>query len=97
VGWESRPWSYAAGSGDAELDPEDCSVWEQCASDKAQVLAYEAYFAAFYGDNTRDWFDGTLFWLWRSDPTTGGPSNDGFSPQGKPASVVIATAWGLPP
>jgi hypothetical protein len=32
-------------------------------------------------------------WLWRSDPTTGGLSDDSFGPQGKPETMAVLGKW----
>jgi hypothetical protein len=90
VGWASRPWTYTGAAGIAKLDPEDCSVWDQCVSMDAHALAYEAFFSTFYA---QPWFDGVLFWTWRADPTVGGTSDDGFAPTGKPSAATIASYW----
>jgi hypothetical protein len=92
VGWGSRPWTYGGQAGWPKLDPEDCSVWDQCISLDAQALMYEAYMSNFYA-NAGEWFQGVLFWLWRSDPTAGGSSDDGFSVAGKPSVGVLAKYW----
>ena len=90
VGWSSRPWTYTGRAGMPKLDPGDCSVWDQCVSNHAQALMYEAFFENYYA---QPWFGGVLFWLWRADPTAGGTSDDGFSVWGKPAAGVIAKHW----
>jgi hypothetical protein len=36
----------------------------------------------------QDWFSGFYLWLWRADPTSGGSSDDTFTPCGKPAATV---------
>jgi hypothetical protein len=90
VGWASRPWTYTGTAGIAKLDPEDCSVWDQCVSMNAHVLIYQAFMETFYA---QDWFDGVLFWTARADPTAGGTSDDGFTVIGKPSAGVIANYW----
>jgi hypothetical protein len=101
VGFPARPWSYGGGytqqravadDGHADLDAADCSVIDQCVAVDAQALAYAAFIDTFYAPNNT-WFDGTLFWLWRADPTAGGLSDDGFVATGKPAAAVVAEAW----
>jgi hypothetical protein len=92
VGFQSRPWSYAGYSGVPQLDGADCSVIDQCVSMSAQVLAYQAYLTAFYAPEN-EWFAGSLFWLWRADPTAGGLSDDGFGVNGKPAVALIRAFW----
>jgi hypothetical protein len=90
VGWSSRPWSYSGRAGMPKLDPDDCSVWDQCVSLSAQAMMYEAFFSNYYA---AEWFGGVLFWLWRSDPTAGGNADDGFSVWGKTASGVVGKHW----
>jgi len=90
VGWASRPWAYKDRAGTVKIDPEDCSVWDQCFSLHAQALAYEAFFRTYY---SQPWFEGVLWWTWRADPTVGGASDDGFSAAGKETAGVIASRW----
>lgn len=90
VGWSSRPWTYTGTAGMPKLDPEDCSVWDQCVSGQAHAIAYTAFFETYY---QQPWFDGVLWWTWRADPTVGGTSDDGFSPAGKPSAAAIASYW----
>jgi hypothetical protein len=90
VGWQSRPWSYTGRAGIVRPDQEDCSVWDQCVSADAQAMAYAAFFAAYY---PQPWFDGVLFWTWRADPTAGGTSDDGFSPNAKSTAEVLMANW----
>lgn len=91
VGWPSRPWAYSGIAGIVELDPEDCSVVDQCATPAAQALAYAGFLQSYYA---QPWFDGVLFWTWRVDPTSGGPSDVGFSPAGKPTASLLRSFWG---
>ena len=91
VGWASRPWTYAYRAGTPRLDGEDCSVWDQCVSTRAQALAYSAFLQTYYA---QPWFDGVLFWDWRADPTAGGSSDDGFTVAGKEAANVTRQFWG---
>jgi hypothetical protein len=90
VGWAARPWTWAHWGGQAVLDPEDCSVLDQCAAPNAFALAYNWHLQTYY---QQDWFDGVLYWLWRADPTAGGMSDDGFVPVGKPAIPLLKAAW----
>lgn len=73
------------------VDPEDCSVWDQCIAPPAQLLAYQWFTTTFYA---QPWFAGVLFWTWRADPTVGGTSDDGITPTGKPAAEYLQTFWG---
>lgn len=92
IGVPSRPWAYETWGGALLLDPEDCSVWDQCVSVEAQRLTYASWLATYYA---QPWFDGFLFWHWRADPTAGGMSSDGFTVQGKPpVEAAIKAFWG---
>jgi hypothetical protein len=93
IGWASRPWTYTGRAGMGRLDAEDCSVWDQCVSTKAQAMTYTAFLQTYYA---QPWFGGVTFWTWRADPTVGGLSDDGFSPQGKAAANVTRDFWGAP-
>ena len=92
IGGPSRPWAYTTWGGTMLLDPEDCSVWDQCVSVSALTLDYEMWLETYY---QQPWFDGFLFWHWRADPTAGGLSSDGFTVQGKaPTQAAILAYWG---
>jgi hypothetical protein len=92
IGMPSRPWSYTTWGGTFLLDPEDCSVWDQCVSINAQLLTYQWWLEVFYA---QPWFDGLLIWHWRADPTAGGMSSDGFTIQGKaPIQQALKAYWG---
>ncbi|MCP4458329.1 MAG: hypothetical protein GY816_09960 [Cytophagales bacterium] len=58
-----------------------------------QVNAYEALYQSVW---QRDWMAGGFLWKWhvRDDPKFGGTSNRRYTPQGKPASKVIAKWYG---
>ena len=71
-------------------DPESSVVLSEGISTAAQALAYEALFSTFY---PQPWFGGFYMWLWRSDPTTGGLSDDSFGPQGKPETMAVLGKW----
>ena len=69
----------------------DCAVvLSEGINTAAQALAYEALFSTFY---PQPWFGGFYMWLWRSDPTTGGLSDDSFGPQGKPETMAVLGKW----
>lgn len=53
---------------------------------QAQANAYSAFFQALWG---QDWFSGVFWWAWNTDTSNGGPSDTGFSPNGKPAASVM--------
>jgi hypothetical protein len=92
LGMPSRPHAYTTWGGAYLLDPEDCSVFDQCFSINAQLLTYQWWLNVFYA---QPWFDGFLFWHWRADPTAGGMSTDGFTIQGKaPIQQAIKAFWG---
>lgn len=92
LGMPSRPHAYTSWGGIDMLDPEDCSVWDQCISINAQLLTYQWWLNVYYA---QPWFDGFLFWHWRADPTAGGMSSDGFTLQGKaPILQAVKAFWG---
>ena len=93
IGWSSRPWAYVYRAGQPRLDPEDCSVADQCVSNAGQAIAYESFMQTLYA---QPWFDGVTWWTWRADPTVGGASDDGFSPAGKLAAAAAQNFWGPP-
>lgn len=47
------------------------------------------YEAAFKAMNQRRWLTGMFWWQWMPDPDHGGPSDNGYSPRGKPAEFVL--------
>jgi hypothetical protein len=90
IGSQSRPWSYSSVDPDAppghEFGEQTCNVWDQCHSNNAQALMYDGMLSALYAES---WFRGFTLWMWRADPTAGGPSDDAFTPAGKPASIAV--------
>eukprot|EP01090_Pellita_catalonica_P023789 TRINITY_DN9990_c0_g1_i2.p1 TRINITY_DN9990_c0_g1~~TRINITY_DN9990_c0_g1_i2.p1 ORF type:complete len:508 (+),score=36.62 TRINITY_DN9990_c0_g1_i2:51-1574(+) len=52
MGYQSRPWVYSKIGTDTpvghQLDPHDCSVFDQCIDLDAQKVAYDALLSAFY-------------------------------------------------
>ena len=86
VGYQSRNYAWIRGLNDRELDPQDCSSTANCVNLLAQARAYEGLIRALY---PMDWFDGVYLWLWRTDPTAGGSSDDSYTPQQKPATAVM--------
>jgi hypothetical protein len=94
LGTSSRPWSYTTWGGQTVPCPEDCSVWDQCVSVDAMEIAYSWWLSVYY---QQPWFDGFLFWIWRSDVTSGGMSDFGLTPQGKAqVTRLIKSFWAQP-
>lgn len=60
-------------------------------SEAEQAVCYEATFEALAG---QPWFRGIYWWKWFIDPDAGGPSDPGFTPQGKRACEVLAQWYG---
>lgn len=54
-----------------------------------QANCYKAALATLY---CRSWCAGLYWWYWKSSPYAGGEGNRDFTPQGKPAQLVL-TAW----
>ena len=52
-----------------------------------QTRSYHAFFKTFWN---KPWFDGVFFWKWfPNHSVSGGTENKGFTPQNKPAQIVI--------
>jgi len=93
LGYQSRPRSFVSPAGSARFNPGDCSVYMKCYNMEDQRLAYAAFYQAFSAataggggeDDGSSWFAGVLWWMWRSDPSSGGVNDLTFTPQGKPA------------
>lgn len=51
-----------------------------------QADCYEALFAEL---ESRQWWSGAHWWNWETWPTAGGPLDNGFTPQNKPAQDVL--------
>lgn len=59
-----------------------------------QVDLYQAAFESIYG---QPWLAGIFWWYWSTDPFEGGPCDDGFTPDDKPAEDVLRAWYGVPP
>jgi len=51
-----------------------------------QALCYQAVIKVF-GEKT--WFNGIYWWNWEPDPRMGGPEDNYYTPQGKPAETIL--------
>lgn len=51
-----------------------------------QALCYQAIIQVF-GEKT--WFNGIYWWNWEPDPQEGGPADNYYTPQGKPAETIF--------
>lgn len=51
-----------------------------------QAFCYNAVIQTFA---EKPWFAGIYWWNWEPDPSRGGPSDKGYTPQGKPAEEVL--------
>ncbi len=51
-----------------------------------QARALKVLYEEFWGEN---WFAGGYIWKWHQSENAGGPDNDRFTPQNKPAEAVI--------
>jgi len=69
--------------------------WEQATSGSPnanlQADLYRAVFETFWD---KPWFSGVYWWNWRLYEGAGGPSNRGFTPQNKLASLHMKTWFG---
>ncbi len=54
---------------------------------------YEAIYEAFWG---REWFYGMYWWYWGTNTNMGGKYNRGFTPQNKPAELVVKEWYAKP-
>ena len=57
-----------------------------------QAAGYTALLAGAAGSGS--WLRGVFVWLWKDDPSGGGPSCDQFTPFGKPAELVLRQYFG---
>ena len=90
VGYQSKPKPWLNPAGTSSLDTRDCTVQSLCVSTASQALSYEVLFSALY---PQKWFEGFYLWLWRSDPSAGGPSDDSFGGSGKPETLAVLDRW----
>jgi len=86
VGYRSRMHPEIRPHAWPEHDPDDAPP----PSEAAQALAYRRLFQALEG---RDWLSGLYVWKWFSNPESREEGADGFSPRGKRAAQVLATAF----
>ncbi|MBN2244852.1 MAG: hypothetical protein JW755_03300 [Candidatus Aminicenantes bacterium] len=56
-----------------------------------QALCYQSVIRTFEG---KPWFAGIYWWNWEPDPTLGGPSDTGYTPQKKPAEIILKRWYG---
>lgn len=49
----------------------------------------QCYFAVIRVISQSPWLQGIYWWNWEPDPSRGGPSDSGYTPQGKPAETVL--------
>ena len=58
-----------------------------------QANAYQAVFEALSGKN---WWRGVYWWVWLANPLQGGLSDNGYTPNLKPAENVLRANYGAP-
>ena len=85
IGYVSRPGTTA----EPWQWPERRGESSEARGLEAQARAYEAFFRAFWH---RPWVAGAYFWKWYPEPPAVAPVD--FSPQGKPAELVLARWYG---
>jgi hypothetical protein len=51
-----------------------------------QALCYQAVIRVF---GEKPWFNGIYWWNWEPNPLLGGKADNGYTPQGKPAEVIL--------
>lgn len=59
-----------------------------------QADLYEALLSTLWN---RPWWDGAYWWNWETRPDAGGPNDNGFTPQNKPAEEVLRRYYGAVP
>lgn len=70
--------------------------WEASGSLDLRLQA-DAYATTFESLWDQPWFGGMFWWAWSPDPFDGGPCDDHFTPQDKPAEEVLRTWYSAPP
>ncbi|MCK4413291.1 MAG: hypothetical protein KAY32_07095 [Candidatus Eisenbacteria sp.] len=103
--WEADVADFAQTSGHSivfteigyrSVDGANIHPWEWTTSGtvdlQEQVDCYEAALQTFCD---RDYFRGFFWWDWEPDPDHGGPTDNGYSPHGKPAADVLADWYGV--
>jgi hypothetical protein len=90
-GWIAAPWASEVGWG-ALTDLASGDVVPLNTQTHAHALAYEAFITVA---EVQPWYAGAWFWLWRADPTAGGPSDASPVPTGKESGAAIAQMWGM--
>jgi hypothetical protein len=58
-----------------------------------QLDCYQALLNTCWGES---WWRGAFWWNWETDPYAGGPTDMGFTPQGKPAEALLASYYAVP-
>ena len=59
-----------------------------------QADCYQAVFEAFYG---QPWWQGVFWWNWTVSPFQGGPNDDGYTANNKPAENILRLNYGAQP
>ena len=59
-----------------------------------QADCYQAVFEAFRG---QAWWRGVYWWNWSPDPNDGGPQDNNFTANNKPAENILRANYGAPP
>ena len=73
-----RPWAW-----------QDLADDEQAVDLEVQAQVLDLWFEAL----SASWLEGALLWAWYTDPTAGGAQDNGYTPQNKPAELVLACRW----
>ena len=64
--------------------------WDWQVSGKVDLADQSRWYqAALKTFSVRGWMTGLFLWQWDPNPTVGGPKDDGYTPHGKPAEVVL--------
>jgi hypothetical protein len=82
VGYQSADGSAQSPPGVSGSPPVDL---------QEQADSYQALLTVM---NARPWWDGAFWWSWDTNPYAGGPNDNNFTPQNKPANQVLASVYG---
>ncbi len=68
--------------------------WDYSTSGTVDLQEQADAYSALLGVMTdRSWFDGAFWWNWETNPNAGGASDDGYTPQHKPAQDIVAACY----
>ncbi len=74
-------------------DSANITPWETSSPNVNPTLQQNCYLACLSVMTTEPWFYGAYWWAWNTDPTSGGFSDTGFSPQNKYAENILKSFY----